>query len=216
MEYKSCMKFIAASSLFLSLFSTQLLATADACGNNLEARKLVQLIMNDAAQQRVKLSCNVLLAQAAKAKAELMAERGMVMHNLGGSPNSRLRELGYELPPYYGVAFSNQVEAIAGGYESAEEVWHGFKKSDVHADHLLARLEFYQEQDEIGVAYFKKWHSPHIHYWVVYVSKGFEPGQLGRFKEDEVPNKGNLILQKDTSSTKDNDSQLTPLDDNKE
>lgn len=210
------MKFIAVSSLFLFLFSSKLLATADACGNNLEARKLVQLIMNDAAQQRVKLSCNVLLAQAAKEKAELMAERGMVMHNLGGSPNSRLRELGYQLPPYYGVAFSNQVEAIAGGYETAEEVWRGFKKSDVHADHLLAQLEFYQEQDEIGVAYFKKWHSPHIHYWVVYVSKGFEPGQLGRFKEDEVPNKGNLILQKDTRSITADDPQLIRPDDGKE
>lgn len=216
MEYKPCMKFTALLSLIVALFSAGLLATTDACGNNLEARKLVQLIMKDQAQQRVKLTCNVLLTQAAKEKAELMAERGMVMHNLGGSPNSRLRELGYELPPYYGVAFSNQVEAIAGGYKTAEEVWRGFKKSEVHADHLLARLEFYQEQDEIGVAYFKKWHSPHIYYWVVYVSKGFEPGQLGRFKDDEVPNKGNLILQKDMSSIKDDDLQLPPPDDTKE
>lgn len=195
------MKNVALSILvfFTSSFPSD--AAIDACGNNQKARQLVELIMKDADQKRVKLSCNILLTQAAKDKAELMAETGMVMHNLGGSPNSRLREKGYKLPPYYGSAFSNQVEAIAGGYETVKEVWKGFKNSPTHAEHLLGNLPFYQEQDEIGVAYINKWHSPHVDYWVVYLSKGFVPNQSGKFKKGEVPNKGNLILHKNAIVT---------------
>lgn len=52
-----------------------------------------------------------------------MADFGLVMHNLGGSPNARLREAGYKLPKHYGGDFnSSQVEAIAGGYSNAIEV----------------------------------------------------------------------------------------------
>lgn len=182
--------------LLAALFPFYLFAKADMCGNNVEARQLVKLIMEDAEQRRVKISCNVLLMQAAADKAKLMAERGMVKHNLGGSPNGRLRGIGYKLPPYYGAAFSNQVESIAGGYQTAKEVWRGFKNSEAHADHLLGRLDFYLEQNEIGVGFYYDWHSPHVEYWVVYLAKGYEPNQLGKFKEDEVPNKGNLILQK--------------------
>lgn len=191
--------------LVTALLSFNALAKPDMCGNNAQARELVQLIMEDAEQQRVKISCNVLLTQAATDKAKLMAERGLVKHNLGGSPNGRLRGVGYKLPPYYGAAFSNQVEAIAGGYQTAKEVWRGFKNSKDHADHLLGRFDFYKEQDEIGVAFHFDWHAPHVEYWVVYLSKGYEPNQLGKFKEDEVPNKGNLILQK-------MDSELIPVE----
>lgn len=180
----------------LALLSFNLIAKSDACGNNAKARQLVKLIMEDPDQLRLNISCNVLLVKAATEKAKLMAERGLVQHNLGGSPNGRLRDVGYKLPPYYGSAFSNQVEAIAGGYSTAEEVWRGFKNSSVHADHLLGKLDFYQEQDEIGIAFLYDWNTPHVEYWVVYLSKGYEPNQLGKFKEDEVPNKGNLILQK--------------------
>lgn len=176
--------------------STSSHAVSDACGNSPEARKLVQLIMQDAKQKRKTLRCNPILVKAADSKAKLMSERGMVRHNLGGSPNGHLRDNGYKLPPYYGSAFSNQVEAIAGGYESAEEVWKGFKNSKPHRQHLLGELDFYLEQDEIGVAFYYEWHSPHVEYWVVYLTKGYEPNQKGRFDSTQVPNKSNLILKK--------------------
>lgn len=127
------------------------------CGNNKQAQLLVKLIIEDKDQNRVNIRCNSLLTEAAKAKAEKMADFGLVMHNLGGSPNSRLREVGYKLPKHYGH-------------------------------------EFYLEQDEIGVAFVKKLESPHVEYWVVYLSKGYEKNQYYSGKADEIPNKSLFIL----------------------
>lgn len=168
----------------------------DNCGNNKQAQLLVKLIKADSEQNRTIIRCNKLLTQAAKAKAEKMAEFGLVMHNIGGSPNSRLTNEGYRLPEYYGNEFSsNQVEAIAGGYASAEEVWEAFKSSDAHRSHLLAEHEFYVEQDEIGIAFVRKWESPHVEYWVVYLTKGFQQNQTYTGKVKDIPNKSSLILK---------------------
>ena len=132
----------------------------------------------------------------AKAKALKMAEFGLVAHNLGGSPNSRLREVGYELPQHYGNEFnSNQVEAIAGGYADAAEVWDAFKRSDTHRTHLLGEHEFYLEQDEIGVAFINKNESTHVEYWVVYLTKGYQENQSYPTDTSEIPNKSMFILQ---------------------
>jgi len=170
----------------------------DECGNNNEARALVKLIKSDNQQKRISIRCNSLLTEAAEAKAKKMSELGLVVHNLEGGPNSRLRNVGYKLPYYYGYDFnSNQVEAIAGGYSDAEEVWDAFKRSELHRTHLLGDLDFYKEQDEIGVAFIKKWESPHVEYWVVYLTKGYEKNQtkLGEFTE--IPNKSLFIIQHD-------------------
>lgn len=116
------------------------------CGNNKQAQLLVKLISTDKEQKRTNIRCNMLLTRAAEAKANKMAEFGYVAHNLGGSPNSRLEEIGYKLPLHYGAEFnSNQVEAIAGGYSDAREVWEAFKRSEGHRTHLLGEHEFYLE-----------------------------------------------------------------------
>ncbi len=186
------------ASLFILLyflFSSSVVAD-EHCGNNKQARLLAQLIIQDKQQKRTNLRCNKLLTDIAVAKASKMLEFGLVAHNLGGSPNDRLREAGYQLPNYYGSEFnSNQVEAIAGGYESAEEVWRGFKSSTPHRTHLLAEHEFYQEQDEIGVALIKEWHSPHVEYWVVYLTKGLQENQTSEPLFNDIPNKGLFIIQ---------------------
>lgn len=148
------------------------------CGNNEEARLLVKLIKEDRGQKRRQIRCNKMLTVAAEAKAKKMAEFGLVAHNLGGSPNSRLERLGYKLPRNYGWQFnSNQVEAVAGGYSDAYTMWEVFKRSDVHRVHLLGEHEFYLEQDEIGAAFVEKWDSPHVEYWVVYLTKGYKKDQ---------------------------------------
>ena len=166
------------------------------CGNNKQAQLLVKLISTDKEQKRTNIRCNILLTRAAEAKAKKMAEYGLVTHNLGGSPNSRLEEIGYKLPQYYGVEFnSNQVEAIAGGYSDAIDVWNAFKHSEAHRTHLLGEHEFYLEQDEIGIALVKKWESPHVEYWVVYLTKGFKKNQSYSGNFDNIPNKTLLILE---------------------
>lgn len=169
----------------------------DDCGNNEQARLLVELIRADKEQNRTDIRCNRMLTVAAEAKAKKMAEFGLVLHNLGGSPNTRLKELGYKLPKDYGWQFnSNQVEAIAGGYPNAKSVWRVLKRSDAHRAHLLGELEFCMEQDEIGAAFVKKWESPHIEYWVVYLTKGYEKNQSYSEKFKEILNKASFSLKK--------------------
>ena len=181
----------------LTLLPVTVLANElEACGNNEQARALSQLIKKDNEQHRKSMRCNKILTDAAEAKAKKMAEFGLVIHNLGGSPNSLLRTAGYQLPEHYGSEFdSNQVEAIAGGYSDAEDVWRSFKASKAHRTHLLGEHEFYAEQDEIGVAFIKKWESPHVEYWVVYLTKGYEKDQSYSGDLSDIPNKSLFILQ---------------------
>ena len=99
---------------------TETLKISSLCGNNVKARSLAYIITNDWDQNRKNLKCNQLLSDIAQRKAETMAEYGLVIHNLGGSQNSALREADYELPIYYGEKLnSNQVEAIVGGYSTS-------------------------------------------------------------------------------------------------
>jgi uncharacterized protein YkwD len=165
------------------------------CGSNAEARALVKLIKEDQGQKRTSIRCNKILSETAQAKAKAMSEHGIVAHNLEGSPNLRLRNANYKLPDYYGHNFnSNQVEAIAGGYSDAEDVWYAFKHSKGHREHLLGELEFYKEQDEIGVGFVSKWKSPHVEYWVVYLTKGYKKDQVKPENITEIPNKSLFII----------------------
>ena len=173
----------------------------DHCGNNQQARALVELIKNDPHQKRSEIRCNQILTNAAIAKAKLMVEYGLVTHNLEGSPNKRLREVNYQLPEHYGSGFdSNQVEAIAGGYSDAEDVWDAFKQSYSHRMHLLGEHEFYIEQDEIGVAFLYDWDTPHVEYWVVYLTQGYVKDQQYRGDINDIPNKGTFIIQNTKSN----------------
>jgi len=158
------------------------------CGNSEQAQKLAQLIVNDKNQARTHIHCNPTLVAIAEQKAKYMAEEGLVSHFLGGSPNSRLRDAGLSLPSYYGDAMSNQVEALAGGYQTAKKVWHALKSSFSHKQHLLGEIPFYAEQNEIGIAFIKDYKTPHVEYWVIYITKLSGDEQQQSFSE--VPDKG--------------------------
>ncbi|MCQ8850585.1 CAP domain-containing protein [Alteromonas stellipolaris] len=158
------------------------------CGSSEQAKKLAQLIVNDKNQARTHIHCNPTLVAIAEQKAKYMAEEGLVSHFLGGSPNSRLRDAGLTLPSYYGDAMSNQVEALAGGYQTAKKVWHALKSSFSHKQHLLGEIPFYAEQNEIGIAFIKDYKTPHVEYWVIYITKLSGDEQQQSFSE--VPDKG--------------------------
>lgn len=171
--------------------------SAGLCGNSAQAQKLAKLIAEDWQQNRKHLRCNKTLAKIAQAKAQRMSEYGLVAHNLGGSPNLELEKANYLLPKYYGRNHaSNNVEAIAGGYRNAEEVFDGFKRSAGHRSHILGEVDFYLEQDEIGVGFFYEWESPHVEYWAVYIAKGLKPNQNNFDGAGEIPNKSTYILLK--------------------
>ena len=207
MRYNLFSPLLIAGSLVLLTSMTSSVGAATVpddiglCGNSEEAIELAIAIIEDPAQQRSEIRCNGMLSAIALRKAERMAEEGIVFHNLGGSPNSRLREAGFELPEYYGDAMSNQVEAIAGGYVSADSVWYAFKNSETHAKHLLGQIPFYQEQDEMGIAFLKDLSAPHVEYWVIYLTKGRIDNQHRYF--DEIPNKGiDIVTEKDAIEIK--------------
>ncbi|WP_211481005.1 CAP domain-containing protein [Alteromonas confluentis] len=164
-----------------------------ACGFSAKAIALARLIQQDPGQQRTVIECHPLLAQAAEDKARVMAEFGAVMHNLGGSPNSRLREIGFPLPRYYSVVMGNQVEAIAGGYSTPESVWRSFKDSKPHRQHLLGELDFYREQQYMGVGFYSHRNTPHVEYWVVYVTKAADELPVPYF--EYISNKGVFVVQ---------------------
>ncbi|WP_181405104.1 CAP domain-containing protein [Aestuariibacter sp. GS-14] len=179
----------------------------NACGFNETARRLAALIMQDTHQQRSHITCHPLLAQAAEDKARTMADYGMVRHNLGGSPNGRLREIGFPIPHYYSGVMGNQVEAIAGGYSTAESVWDAFKHSTSHRQHLLGELDFYREQQYIGVGFYKDKSTPHVEYWTVYLTEAASDSAVPAF--EYIPNKGVFFVEEpeiavqvfDTSTT---------------
>ncbi|WP_246129062.1 CAP domain-containing protein [Colwellia demingiae] len=190
------MSILILRSIIIYLLLITYVNANDHCGNNEQARLLAQLIIKDGKQNRSTIRCNKLLTEVALSKAKKMLEFGLIAHTLDGSPNDRLRAANYQLPKYYGNDFnSNQVEAIAGGYKDAEEVWSAFKRSEAHRTHLLAEHEFYLEQDEIGVALIKEWNSPHVEYWVIYLAKGLQQDQSKTKHLDDIPNKSLFIMQ---------------------
>ncbi len=174
----------SALSLFLFI-SPPLSGLPELCGNDPDAVALVKQIVADDAQRRSYLECDSRLVAAATDKAISMAERGFVMHTRA---NARAREYGFKLPSYYGIGNANQVEAIAGGQRSSDEVWRAFKGSKMHADHLLGRLPFYAEQSKIGVAKVSAPDSPHGVYWAVYIAKEDGDVTMTRFNS-QIPNK---------------------------
>ncbi len=139
------------------------------CGLSEKARRLAKLIVNSSEQKRIEINCNLKLSQIAEKQAIALAESGVIDHNLGGTPNQRLIAHGFNLPEQ-DRPHSNTVEAILGGEEFAENVWLKFQSSYAHKRHLLGEHEFFSKQTEIGVGHFYKWHSPHIDYWVIYIS----------------------------------------------
>lgn len=195
--------FAGALTLLFSSDGLSQKKVSEACGENEPARELARLIIEDKAQQRGNLTCHRRLSELAHQKAKRMQEFGLIQHNLGGSPNAHLINGGYTLPEYYGTNFhANQVEAVAGGFETAAEVWIAFKESQAHRSHLLGEHAFYREQDEIGVGYVREWFSPHVEYWVVYIAKRAPIESKGsrRSNDQDLPNKSNLVIRKSKNS----------------
>lgn len=152
-------------------------AAESACGTTPQAQQLAELIRRHPLQSRFRLSCHPVLAQVAALKAEEMAARGRVTHIYGVmAPNRRLRHAGYALPHSYPSAFHNQVEAVSGGYATAEAALKAFLESPAHRTHLLAEHPFYAEQDEIAVGYARNPQSEHVDFWVVYIARRADSG----------------------------------------
>jgi uncharacterized protein YkwD len=158
------------------------------CGIHPKAQELAAILINSSQQLHPKLVCNSTLAQAANAKAKLMAENKRVDHILNRqTPNQLLRSYGIDLPRIYEPS-GNQVEAISGGKETAQSAFDYFMTSPPHKAHLLGENEFYKTQNEIAVGYYYDFYTPHEHYWVVYVT-AFDGKDTDKYSFQEVPSK---------------------------
>ncbi|MCB1583297.1 MAG: hypothetical protein R3E90_15840 [Marinicella sp.] len=155
-----------------SLFATSLLTAEpiSPCGNNEQAEALIQQIRLHKHQQRTTLECNIKLNEIALIKANLILQSKDIWHDAGHmTPNQLLRHHGFKLPRTYPY-FGNQVEALAGGEETVEEVFTDFLESEPHKKLLLGEDEFFKSQDQIGAAFIKDLSSEHEYYWVVIIA----------------------------------------------
>jgi hypothetical protein len=85
------------------------------------------------------------------------------------SPNEILRFFKIALPSTYAI-LGNQVEAVSGGYSSAQVTLDYFLSSEDHKNLLLGIGELFNEQDQIGVGYYNDRSKKHEDYWVVYTT----------------------------------------------
>lgn len=152
------------------LYCSESVVDTTPCGNSPEAEALVRLIKNHPAQQRRSLHCHPLLNDIARIKAELISDSEDVWHHAGRmAPNQLLRHHGFQLPKTYPL-FGNQVEALAGGVASVDEVMTDFLNSKPHRMLLLGEDSFFAAQDQMGVAYVNQPETSHGHYWVVIIA----------------------------------------------
>ena len=139
-----------------------------------KSSQLTHLMMNHPEQGRSVLHTNACLAQVAQDRAVDMAVRRYFSHvNPSGlGPNVLVSQAGYVLPDFYSkYAGANNVESIAAGYATVEEVWQGWLDSIKHRAHLLGLSSFCAEQTNIGVGYAYSADSDLKHYWVVITAK---------------------------------------------
>ncbi len=142
-------------------------STFEVCGNNDNSRQMAEYIMQHKNQTRPELRCSKKLNQIAIIKAKLLASEKDIAHTAGHmTPNHLLRKNGYDLSKRYPI-FGNQVEAIAGGEKSVTQAFADFLDSEPHRILLLGEHPYFNEQNDLGVAYYYNQSTPYEHYWVV-------------------------------------------------
>lgn len=141
-----------------------------------EVASFVRIFTTAPEQQRNKavLRCDPLLMNAAKARAEDMANRRYFNHTDpdGNGPNHYARQAGYNLP--YGTAADksgNQIESISAGAMTGERTWQSWMDSPNHKIHLTGADAFFREQVDYGIWRANVPGSPYTFYWVFLSSR---------------------------------------------
>ncbi len=156
---------------FLNLgFSGILLGTLSACAQYLPegstspellSRKIIMAKINGtrAANGVQPLRYNEVLGQAAQNQAQLMARRGELSHELGGTLRERVTAVGYQ-----GAVGEN----LAGGQDTLEGAIRGWLESRPHRNTLLNN-----KFSEFGLAVAEGGGEYEI-YWAMIFGGGFE------------------------------------------
>lgn len=160
--------------LYLPLVAANAGGMYGACSLTVQEQQIAERMRADPEQRRPSLTCHVILAQVARARAQDMADREYFDHvNPDGfGPNYLVRQAGYVLPTWYGnEPDDNNIESIAGGTSTVEATWNLWMGSPGHRTHLLGLNSFWAEQIEYGIGYVFKADSPFGYYWVVITAK---------------------------------------------
>ncbi len=166
------------------------------CGEDSKSILLAKLLIESEQQQRQNLTCNKILSEVALHKAKSMATENRVAHNINNTtPNQLLRRAGIPLPVIYEV-IGNQVEGVSGGKKTAQETFDYFMTSPDHKTHLMGENSFYLKQNTIGVGHYFDINTPHMDYWVVYITS------LKQEHEKENNFKVTFILEKEKKNKK--------------
>ena len=102
--------------------------------------QLAALLKQASGQRRASLTHNEILARVARERAQDMARRNYFGHvNPDGlGPDYLVSQAGYLLPKSYGKKkSSNNIETIASGNTTPEDVWAAWMGSSAHRKHLL-------------------------------------------------------------------------------
>ena len=141
---------------------------------NPQEQEIEQLLLTDPGQKRTHLELSVALSQAARRRAQDMAERAYFHHTNpdGFGPNCIVLQQEFTLPDDYDVSnTANNVETIAGGYSVMSQAWTELLTSSSHANHLLGKGSFYGAQTFYGIGYVNVPGSQYGHYLVIIISK---------------------------------------------
>lgn len=139
-----------------------------------EEAALENLLRNSQGQQHPNLVLNQILTDQARRKAQDMANRGYFGHTDpdGLGANQWVLAAGYVLPSYYDTSLSgNNIESIAAGQSTPDEVWQAWMNSGGHRSHLLGEIDFYREQIDYGIGFVHNENSPYWNYWVILIAK---------------------------------------------
>ncbi|MFC1591472.1 CAP domain-containing protein [Thermodesulfobacteriota bacterium] len=142
---------------------------AASCDPNAEEQDIADLAGRHPGQGRSTMTCNAILAQVARKRAQDMGERDYFSHTNpdGYGPNYLVTQAGYVLPDFYSTARdANNIESIASGYEQADDAWDAWLGSPLHRQHVLGEASFYADQIEYGIGYAYVPGSTYKHYWV--------------------------------------------------
>ncbi len=144
------------------------------CAPSAQEQRIADLMRAHPDQQRPALTCDPILEQVARARAQDMADRAYFSHTNpdGLGPNTLVRQAGYPLPGWYSTALDgNNIESIAAGPSTADAAWNLWLGSPGHSTHLLGLDPFWAEQIEYGIGFVAKPGSPYTYYWAAITAK---------------------------------------------
>ena len=125
--------------------------------SDLERQKLFLLIKNHPEQCRSSMIRNKLLDEAAQYKATDMAAKKYVAHTSpdGVSANQNILNFGYLLPSNYSKDSNNCESLVAEASGRSEKILNAWYTSESHKVHVLGLINFYREQECVGIGYVK-------------------------------------------------------------